>query len=328
MKQEAFEARYIEDWRRFEEWIALMEQGRRAIAKSGEEQAIAEGFPAAYRQVCHHLAIARARRYSVGLQHRLNRMALDGHQYLYRARIPVFSAMLRFAAVGFPQAVRKQWRFMLASILLFCVPIAGMSVAVAIDPDLIYSLLSPGQVANMEHMYDPENRVLGRERESDTDVYMFGHYIANNIGIGFRTFAGGLVFGIGSMFFLAFNGLYFGAVATHLTKAGFTSTFWPFVSGHSAFELTAIVIFGAAGLMIGMAAVAPGRKSRWHAIRDRALDAMPLVYGGTAMLVAAAFVEAFWSSTTWPPINLKYVVGITLWLLTIAYFIFMGRSES
>ena len=328
MKQEAFEARYTKDWQRFEEWIALMAKGRRAIANSDSEQDIAEGFPAAYRQVCHHLALARARRYSIGLQQRLNRMALDGHQYLYRARIPVFSAMFRFAVFGFPHAVRKQWRFMLASILLFCVPIAGMSIAVAVDPDLVYSLLSPAQVSNMEEMYDPANRVLGRERESDTDVYMFGFYIANNIGIGFRTFAGGLLFGIGSMFFLSFNGLYFGAVATHLTMAGFTSTFWPFVSGHSAFELVAIVIFGAAGLMIGMGAVAPGRRSRWHAIRDRALASMPLVYGGTAMLVAAAFVEAFWSSTTWPPIELKYAVGITLWVLTIAYFVFMGRRES
>ncbi|MEL7184816.1 MAG: stage II sporulation protein M [Pseudomonadota bacterium] len=328
MKQEAFEARYKDDWQQFEEWIAIMTAGRRAVANSGEQDNIAKGFPAAYRQVCHHLALARARRYSVGLQQRLNRLALDGHQYLYRARTPIFSSMLRFVAFGFPQAFRKQWRFMLASALLFCVPIAGMSVAVALDPDLIYSLISPGQVASMEEMYDPANDVLGRERESDTDALMFGFYIANNIGIGFRTYAGGLVFGIGSMFFLSFNGLYFGAVATHLTMAGFSSTFWPFVSGHSAFELTAIVIFGGAGLMLGMAAVAPGRKSRWHAIRDRAMESMPLVYGGTAMLVAAAFVEAFWSSTTWPPINLKIVVGISLWLITIIYFSLMGRRES
>lgn len=328
MKQEAFEARYTDDWQRFEEWIALMAQGNRVVAKSGIREEIAGGFPAAYRQICHHLALARARRYSLGLQQRLNQMALDGHQYLYRARIPVFSAIFRFVVAGFPQAVRKQWRFMLAAIVLFYLPFAGMATAVAIDSDLIYSLLPPGQVSMMEEMYDPENRKLGRERESDTDVYMFGHYIANNIGIGFRTFAGGLLFGIGSMFFLSFNGLYFGAVATHLTMAGFASTFWPFVSGHSAPELTAIVIFGAAGLMIGMAGVAPGRKSRWHAIRDRALESMPLVYGGTAMLVLAAFVEAFWSSTTWPPIELKYAVGITFWALTITYFVLMGRNES
>ena len=67
--------------------------------------------------------------------------------------------------------------------------------------------VDPAQVAEMESMYDPANRSLGRERQSDTDLAMFGYYIANNIGIGFRTFAGGLLFGLGSMFFLGFNAM-------------------------------------------------------------------------------------------------------------------------
>jgi len=328
MKQDSFEGRYSESWAQFEGWIAILSAGRRARPGRDTEDAIGREFPARYRQVCHHLSLARARRYSIGLQHRLNKLALDGHQHLYRARTPVFGAMLYFVAFSFPRAFRREWRFVLVSALLFCVPIAGMSIAVSMEPDLIYSLINPGQVEDMEAMYDPANEVLGRERESEEDVVMFGHYIMNNIGIGFRTFAGGLLFGIGSMFFLCFNGLYFGAIATHLTREGFSETFWPFVSGHSAFELTAIVIFGAAGLMIGFAGLAPGRKTRWRAIRDQALDAMPLVYGGTGMLVAAAFVEAFWSSTTWSPIGLKITIGVVLWILTGAYFGLMGRNES
>lgn len=328
MKQEAFEARYAESWAKFEQWVIVLSAGRRKLVEAEERNTIGREFPALYRKVCHHLSLARARRYSIGLQQRLNQLALDGHQYMYQARTPVFSAILQFITFGFPQAFRKQWRFMLAAGLLFVVPIFGMGLAVQLQPDLIYSLVDPDQVAQMEAMYDPSNNVLGRERESEKDVVMFGFYIMNNIGIGFRTFAGGLLFGIGSIFFLCFNGLFFGAIGSHLTSAGFNETFWPFVSGHSAFELTAIVIFGAAGLMIGMGALIPGRKVRWQAIRDRALDCMPLVYGGTAMLVGAAFVEAFWSSTTWPPIGLKYGVGITLWLLTGLYFGLMGRSES
>ncbi len=327
MKQEAFEARYADAWAELEQWIVLLSAGRRKLTSSVDRGKIGREMPARYRQVCHHLSLARARRYSIGLQQRLNRLALDGHQHLYRARTPVFSAILRFIIIGFPQAFRRQWRYMLAATLLFYLPIAGMALAVQIEPELIYSLVDPGQVAQMEDMYDPANRVLGRERESEKDVVMFGFYIMNNIGVGFRTFAGGLLFGIGSIFFLCFNGLYFGAIASHLTSAGYTETFWSFVSGHSAFELTAIAIFGAAGLMLGMGALAPGRKVRWQSIRDRALDSMPLVYGGTGMLVAAAFVEAFWSSTTWPPVGLKYMVGAVLWILTGLYFGLMGRSE-
>jgi hypothetical protein len=46
------------------------------------------------------------------------------------------------------------------------------------------------------------------------------------------------------------------------------------------------------------------------------------------MLVIAAFVEAFWSSTTWPPFSMKLFVGILFWLLLGLYFVLMGKDES
>jgi len=51
-------------------------------------------------------------------------------------------------------------------------------------------------------------------------------------------------------------------VAGHLTQKGYTDTFWPFVSGHSALELTAATIAGAAGLMLGRAVINPQNHTR------------------------------------------------------------------
>lgn len=329
MRQEAFESRHAPMWNTFEMWIDALSTPRFAQRSKAESlETISKNFPAVYRQVCHHLALARTRRYSIGLQQRLNQLALDGHQHLYRTRTPFFTSIAVFLARDFPAAFRKQWRFMLTSTLLFYLPALAMALAVVLQPEIIFSLIDPGSVSRMEEMYDPANDVLGRERGSDSDFQMFGYYIYNNISIGFRTFAGGLLFGLGSLFFLIFNGLYFGAVSSHLTVAGFTETFWPFVSGHSSFELTAITIFGGVGLMIGYGALAPGRMTRWQAIRSRAMSGLPLVYGGTLMLVAAAFVEAFWSSTVWPPLSFKYSVGAFLWLVHGLYFFLMGRNES
>ena len=327
MRQDAFEAQYGPIWARAEDWIKRLSSGPTAFLDRAEADRIGREFPALYRQVCQHLAIARARRYSFGLQQRLNRLALDGHRHLYRPRSALLSAIVKFAARDFPAAFRRFRAYMLVAAAMFVLPGIGMGVAVQLDETLVYSLLDPSTVSQMESMYDPANREVGRERQSATDVAMFGVYIYNNISIGFRTFAGGLVFGLGSAFVLLFNGVVIGAVASHLTSAGYTSTFWPFVVGHSSLELTAIVIFGGIGLYIGMAALAPGNKRRWHAIRDRASDSLPLIYGGTAMLVAAAFVEAFWSSTTWPPLAVKYAVGGLLWLGVIAYFTLAGRRR-
>jgi len=328
LKQDAFEARYASTWDQYETWIRILSGRRGGWRKEAETRTkIGRQFPALYRRVCHHLALARARRYSIDLQQRLNQLALEGHQHLYRSRTAFAGSVARFLLYDFPAAFRRRWRFVLAATLLLYLPAIGMAVAVQIKGDLVYSLLEPHQISQIEEMYDPENKVFGRERESDTDISMFGFYIYNNISIGFRTFAGGLIFGIGSVFFLCFNGLFFGAIASHLTSVGFSETFWPFVIGHSSLELTGIVIFGSVGLMLGYGAIAPGRKRRWHAIRDQAIDAMPLIYGATAMLVAAAFIEAFWSSTTWPPSGVKYAIGAFLWLLLGLYFGLAGRHE-
>jgi len=328
MRQEAFESRHGETWSRFEKWIGVLSAPRKRREPDEDSLAtISKNFPAMYRKVCHHLALARTRRYSIGLQQRLNQLALDGHQHLYRTRTPFFTAIGNFLVREFPGTFRKQWRFLLASTVLFYLPALAMALAVVIQPEIIYSLMDPFQVSRMEEMYDPANDAIGRERGSGSDIQMFGFYIYNNISIGFRTFAGGLIFGLGSLFFLIFNGLFLGAVAAHLTVAGFNETFWSFVSGHSSFELTAITIFGGVGLMIGYGALAPGRKTRWQAIRSRARDGLPLIYGGTLMLVAAAFVEAFWSSTVWPPPSFKYAVGAFLWVVHIFYFWLMGRNE-
>jgi len=326
VKQDAFEAKYRPVWEKFEDWISVLSNDRKRLKVDRElRAAIGPEFPLYYRQICHHLALARTRRYSIALQQRLNELALDGHQHLYRSRASFIGTIGRFLAQDFPAAFRQQWRYMLASTLLFYLPAFAVAIGIVLKPELIFSLLEPAQVSMMEDMYDPANRVLGRERESETDMYMFGYYIYNNISIGFQTYAGGLLFGLGSVFYLVFNGLVIGGIATHLSITGFTATFWPFVAGHGSFELTAITIFGGVGLMIGVGGIAPGRKSRWHAIRDQARAGMPLVYGGALMLVAAAFVEAFWSSTTWPPTALKYVVGALLWLLVISYFSVLGR---
>ena len=128
------------------------------------------------------------------------------------------------------------------------------------------------------------------------------------------------------LFFLFFNGLMIGAVAGHLTDVGFGETFWPFVVGHGAFELTAIALSGAAGLKLGWALLAPGALRRGEALRVAAKTSVRLIGGVMLFLLIAAFIEAYWSSMTWPQPTTKYLVGAALWTLVIAYLTLAGRT--
>jgi uncharacterized membrane protein SpoIIM required for sporulation len=96
------------------------------------------------------------------------------------------------------------------------------------------------------------------------------------------------------------------------------------VSGHGPYELTAIAISGAAGLLLGKALIAPGRRTRLAALRVNARDAVTLVGGAALMLLLAAAVEAFWSGSGGPS-GLKYGVGAVGWVLVALYLGLAGR---
>jgi uncharacterized membrane protein SpoIIM required for sporulation len=327
MKQQLFEDRNKGEWSEFEACLPRPERKRNAVLpKAGAAPDDAE-FPARYRRLCQQLALARDRQYSADLVDRLNRLALRGHALLYGARDDRKNRAFSFIAGGFSRLVRAEWQVVAVAGALFFGPLLALILVLQFQPDFVYYLMNPQQIANFEEMYSPTAARLGRTREADSSFLMFGVYIWNNIKIGFQTFAGGLLFGLGTIFFLFFNGFLLGAVAGHLTQIGYVTPFYSFVSGHSALELTAIMLSGAAGLKIGFALIAPGQFSRKAAVMQAARAATRIVYGAAAMFLAAAFVEAFWSPLTEVPVGIKYGVGIAMWLAVAAYFVFAGRGR-
>jgi uncharacterized membrane protein SpoIIM required for sporulation len=324
MRQQAFEAAESSTWADYRAMLEALENPRRR----GRDLPVPASFPRLHRQLCSHYALARSRRYSPGLIAELEVLVRRGHRQLYRRRSTPLRSALDFMARGFPRTLRRHSAVFWIAAALFFLPMIGMGVAVHQDADLVYSLLDAEEVAELESLYDPARHKPGRgsERQADTDVAMFGFYVMNNVGIGFRTFAGGLILGLGSLVILLVNGLFIGAVAGHLTRLDYGATFWPFVGGHGPYELTAIAICGAAGLLLGQALLAPGQRTRLAALRANARDAVVLVGGAAVLLVFAAVIEAFWSAGP-APAPLKHGVGVLGWILVAAYLMLAGRAN-
>ncbi len=320
MRQHDFEAQHAPLWLQLEQWLQPAE-GRQPGPPPDD-------FAGRYRELCHHLALARQRRYGSHLVARLNELVRLCHHRLYRHRDHGRALWLRFLLIDFPVTLRANGRLVALAAALLFVPALLLGLGCYLNDELVYSVMSPAQVSQFDAMYEPGQHRLGREREADTDLLMFGFYIRNNIGVGFRSFAGGMLFGIGTLFFMLYNGVLFGAVAGHLTRVGYSDTFWPFVIGHGAFELTAIVFCGAAGFKLGWALIDPGPLRRIDALRHASRDAVTIVYGAALMLVVAAFLEAFWSSNAELPIATKVGVGAAMWLLVLLYCGCAGRPRA
>lgn len=328
MRQEQFVARHQQEWQAFEHWLQTRGDKRRALAERNTGGIGDEDMPARYRRLCQQLALARKRGYSPVVTARLQDLMQRGHNLLYRTAPPRWQHAARFLLADFPRLVRSEAGCMWAAAALFVVPLVAMFVLLQLWPELIHGLMSPQELAQLERMYDPSNDSNKLGRESGTDWAMFGHYIMNNISIGLRTFASGLLAGVGTILVLIFNGITIGAVFGHLQQIGSGGPLWRFVAGHAPFELTAIVLAGGAGLRLGFNLIAPGQRTRIDALVAGGIKGAKLCLGIAFMLLVAAFIEAFWSSTQSIPASIKFTVSGVLWTLVFAWLWRGGRGET
>ena len=311
MHQRSFEQQYQGVW---DELTALLDELEAPRRRRRLDDAERSRLPWLYRQVCNHYALARTRRYSPGLVAHLHHLVLRGHRQLYRRHEAWLWRALAFIGVGFPRALRDHAGYFWLALVLFLGPGLLAGGYCYLDSELIYSILDEEQVATVEYMYDPANHRPGRSAERSAETLSAAGGMA------------GILLGVGTVLVLLFNGLVLGGLSGHLTRVGYQDTFWSFVSGHGAFELTAIVICGAAGLMLAHAVLAPGQRTRTRALVEADREALKLVVGAALMLVVAAFIEAFWSSASIAN-ALKYAAAGVFWLSVVLYLGLAGRQR-
>ena len=97
MKQLEFENHYREFWQHMEN---LLDD------KDDIDASLIERFPADYRRLCQHLAVAKSRRYAPGLTNRLNYLVQRGYQKLYGQRVKDQGILVEYFVRGFPAALR------------------------------------------------------------------------------------------------------------------------------------------------------------------------------------------------------------------------------
>ncbi len=279
-------------------------------------------FAALYRALCADLSRGKSLGCAPEVLAHLDGLAARAHNVFYAARPRGTTVALDVLLYGFPRALRKNAVFMLAAALAFLAPLGFGVLATLTDAEFAGRVLPPEMLEALAEAYAKgfaEGRGVGEASA------MAGFYINNNIGIAFRCFATGILFGVGSLFFLIYNGVVIGAVFGYVIQHGAGWNLFTFVCGHAPFELTAIVIAGGAGLKMGYAVIETGGKTRVGSLRAQAKDLVALLAGITAMLALAALIEGFWSPSS-APAPYKWLFAGSLTLLVSAFFALGGRA--
>lgn len=340
MNKRRFVRERREAWRRFEELVERLDRGSLATKLNAAE--ITE-FSRLFRELSNDLAIIRSRAWGQGLVSYLNDLVARGHNAFYSTPSGNLREFLRFLAVGFPRVFRRNFGYFLVAAALFFGPLGVSWAVIQWNPALASRVLPPEALTQFDEMYgdratqseeefadpdakdenpQPEHRGFGEER-----ALLAGFYVQHNVGIALECFGRGILLGIGTIYTLLYNGISIGAISGYVVSQGNGARFLSFVVSHGSFELTAIAVAGAGGLMLGDALVHPGQRSRLEALRDRGLEAVQMGCGAAAMLVIAALIEAFWSPSPMPGL-VKYGVAAILWSLVFAYLALAGRESS
>lgn len=275
---------------------------------------------AGYRALCADLATARSLGLPADIQHYLDDLAGRAHNQLYSVReAGLGTSILRDALHAFPRELRAHLGFFLLSSALFYGPfVIGLLGGLA-SPEFAGRVLSPPQLEALEEAYSGD-----LARGFGGDATMAGFYVMNNVGIAFRVFATGALLGLGSMFYLVYNGLVIGTVVGYLASVGRGYNLLTFVSGHSAWELTGVCVAGAAGLRLGWAILVPGASTRAGSLRAAAPALYRLILGTSVLLLVAAAIEGFWSAGPMSP-PVKFAFGLAQVAIVAAWLTFGGR---
>lgn len=250
-----------------------------------------------YRRCIARLSQLRTRNRDPEAIRYLNSLCVRAYPYAYAPRRVTRS----FAWQGLPRALARSWPAQLLVLgLLGAGAIVG-SVLVGEDPRHLRALVPFYPAAQLEELAtsrEARAEFLGHRDIDPLSKTLFGASLfANNTSVGLFAFATGVLAGVPTVLLVVYNGMMLGGFCTIFAGDPEPARFWSWLLPHAIPELLAVILCATAGLLIGSAALAPGRRGAL-ALREAGEHALHLVLASVPLFVAAALVESFVREST------------------------------
>lgn len=249
----------------------------------------------------------------------LNGLAARTHLAIYKNKKEKRNRFLTFWTHELPLVYRRSHRSMFYSFVVFTFAfIIGVLAAVK-EPDFLRVVLGDDYVDmtldNIERG-DP----MGVYKQS-ASFPMFVRIATNNIRVSFNVFALGILTPLGTMYLLSFNGLMLGGFLAFFHSHNLALEALPVIYIHGTLELTAIVVAGGAGFLLGSSFLFPGTFKRKEALQRAAKDGIKILIGLVPIFLIAAFLESYITRLTETPLYFKLCIIILSLAFVIWYYI-------
>ncbi len=253
----------------------------------------------------------------------LNGISQLTYQAIYRNRGREKNALRKFWLQELPDAMWHSRRTLLYSFLLF---IGGLSIGMVSSiyyPEFAQIILGDQYIAMTEaNIANGDPMAVYKNQEP---MIMFFQIAWNNIKIAFGTFVLGILFGIGTIYVVFFNGIMVGAFIYFFIERGLFNESFLAIMLHGTLELSMIVVAGCAGFTLARGLLFPGTFTRGQALFQSARQGIKILIGVTVLLIYAAIIESFATRYTDMPDALRAIIILLSALLVVGYFVWFPR---
>ena len=311
-------------------WVALEETiataDKRGLRTLSAEQLAR--LPHLYRATLSSLSVARSISLDRALTEYLENLVGRAYFVVYGTRQHLRRQLADFVRRRLPSTIRAaKWHIAVAAVVTIAAAVAAFRLTAA-DMDYYYAFAGDMAQGRTPASSTAELRdgLYHTESASGMLATFAASLFSHNSRVGIMAFATGFVAGLPTLLLLFYNGLVLGAFVALFASRGLAVDLWAWLLPHGVTELTAVVLCGAAGLLLAHALVFPGAHTRMDSLRERGRAAAVIVVGAVAMLFIAGLIEGVFRQTvTSVPIRFTVAGATAAWW--IYYFGFAGRRS-
>ncbi len=315
MNVKQFVKQHREEWKQLEQLVTTLSKRKNMLTGEKITQ-----YHRLYQKAAQNLSYSQTYFPTDEVTKYLNGLVSKSHNLLYKDQVSSFKQIRYFISTKFVGLLIEQWKFVMVAMLLFMIGAIGSFFSVANNPLHLYSIL-PAEIAR--GVVDPDK--IGQSSGAVDSSLMSASIMTNNIKVAIFAFAGGITFGLVTVYLLVYNGIIIGALAALFWNHDKSYDFWAFIVPHGMIELTAIFIAGGAGLLMGYKLFVPGQTSRGYQLKQQAKRSVQLLLGTIPLFVIAGIIEGFITPAD-ISLEAKYFVAL-LTVIGLILYVVIGKLK-
>ncbi len=249
----------------------------------------------------------------------LNQMTAQFYAKIYVNKKEKRGVFKWFWKEGLPLVLYKNQSLLLYSLVFFLLSSLIGALAAYKNPDFIRLVLGEAYV-NMTNENISKGNPFGVYKEM-APFWMFIMIMGNNIYVSFKIFTLGIFMGAGTLWSLFENGIMLGSFQYYFFSKGLGWASVLVIWIHGTLEISAIIIAGSAGLLLGKGFLFPGTLSRLSSIKLAAIEGVKIMIGLVPIFMLAAFLEGFITRHDHMPIFMSISILLFSLLLIVYYFV-------